>query len=80
VEGNANRDLALDQATRKRDAPVFPASQAKGWSVAKLDLAKGPKQGTKQLQGGFLEPSQRLATQPNKPIAFLKQFYNYNML
>ena len=44
--------------------------------MAKLDLAKGPKQGTKQLQGGFLEPGQRLATQPNRPIAFLKQFYH----
>ena len=66
MEGDTNHDLALAKLG-------YTETRCSG---NKMHLAKGPKQGTKQLQGGFLEPGQRLATQPNKPIAFLKQFYH----
>jgi hypothetical protein len=55
-------------APKKRPAPAFSWSHARGWSVASWSLALGSKQATKRPKGGFLEPGWGLATQPNKPI------------
>lgn len=65
-----DRGLAKPGSQRTTIPYVFFCSLARGLSMAYRSLATGSKHATKQLEGGFLEPGQKLATQSNRLLIY----------